>query len=100
MRRALIVVPAALQGEANLRADRIQKAGGLPTFSVPLVDALSITAAYWCSWSMPDAQYDKLHAAFTEPVLATAGVRIYDGDVVTPDQVLAELGLQRPPDTQ
>ncbi len=66
--------------------------GGSGTFDVPLEwqEVPGVTAAYWCGISVTDEQWGALASVF--------GDRVYDGESVTLEDVLAGRGLMRPTD--
>lgn len=88
MRRAIIVVPTANLAAANAALRLLDPAGASP-LSVPLYDGAGALAAYWCSWSLADAEFMAVEAA-----VVTSGLgRVYDGNVTLPGAVLAAEGL-------
>ena len=95
--RYIIVVQAAHQAVANALAAQVDTVGGQNTFTVPLYPAglPQVTPShFWCDWgglSNNDAR--AVYARFGNGTPARPGI-LYDGDVVTPAEVLAALGIE------
>ena len=101
----IIVVDAAVQVQANQLAAQLDPAGGDATFTVSLVPAGSLAGAvptaYWCcSASMDQAHIDQANAVIAQAIAAGAlqasQVHVFRYPDIGPDDVLAQLGLQRP----
>ncbi len=98
--RLLVVLPATVQAWGNRAAwyGDGKDDGALETFTVGLsVIENGPMTHYWCSWGgLSEEQYTDLQRRFTTLQAQDYGVRVWDGDTVTPDDVLAETGLHRP----
>lgn len=97
-RRAIIVVKAADRDQANTDALAYDPEGGDETFRVGLsADGATPATHYWASTVCREAVWQALTAAEAAQVAKGAGRtrRLFDGLTVTPDDVLAALGLQR-----
>lgn len=94
-RRAIIVIPAAKQAAANAKALNVDPVGGAKTFTAGLAQPANptVAVAYWCSWALTPAQATALQSRMDE--LADNNIRVFNGNQVTPDDVLAQLGLVR-----
>lgn len=111
--RLTIVIRSDLAAKANAAAASEDKAGGDKTFTVPLAQASDpITpVAYWCSWdfsatksSVNNLKTFLTNQGFTLKALGADGagaavnadksIAYFDGDVWTPEAVLAKVGLQ------
>lgn len=104
-RRAIIVVPAARQAEANAKAALLDTEGGSRTFIVGLSSTGEEPATqYWCSAAAKPEHWDaivSIHGFIPDgPAGRYADTGnpvsyLYDGILWTPDMVLTDLGLQR-----
>ena len=111
--RRIIVVAADQQAAFNQGSQQVDTDGWQKEMSVPLRkagDATNTVVAYWCSWEMTDATRQTLDAVLateqptaveahvygvgeTLPAFGTQRIWLIDGDTVSPEQVLADLGL-------
>jgi hypothetical protein len=94
-KRLIIVVKAAAAAAANARAKEIDIAGGERTFVV----GLSATGArpathYWCSWNLSDGDHDSLRTKL-QTAVDSNNARIFNGDLMMPEDVLATVELSR-----
>lgn len=90
----IIVVTAQDQEEANTLAKQADHVGGDLTFTVELSnDGMEPATHYWCCWKVTTEEWEYLTFAFGEG--NTKGRRMYDADIIAPDEVLTELGLKR-----
>lgn len=100
-RRIICVVSANVRGQANALAKEVDTRGGERTFTVGLVPAGSppgtTPTAYWCGWSQTPAEFTAFEARLAtlpDPARNARMFKIFE-DPYTPEQVLAELGLER-----
>src|SRR4051794_40134815 len=90
-RTAILVVSAADQAQANQDAQLVDPTTDLRTFRAPLSGTeVGEPTSYWTRWRCTEEQYAELATLFD----SVGGRRLYDGEVMSPDGVLAELGLQ------
>ena len=101
IRRAIIVVPAGIQGAANDRSKQVDTRGGQLTFTVGLSPTGSLPAThYWCSWALKPLEWDSLWEHFGKPVRPFPSTRMFDafdrgdGSHATPEAVLTQMRLQ------
>lgn len=97
-RRAIIVVTASDRDQANQDALAFDPIGGAEMFRVGLsADGSTPATHYWASTVCREAVWQALVDAEAAQVAKGAGRtrRLFDGLTVTPDDVLAALGLQR-----
>lgn len=108
--RLIIVARPAVAAMCNQAAANAAPDGGSP-FNVPLRlagDASNAVKAYWCSWQMSAAVGQALRTYMTNHGATAAETKVYDpgqsppnGNRIaiyqdwTPEQVLADLGLDR-----
>jgi len=96
-KRAIIVIAAGLKAEANRRAkeSELDPTGGDKSFTIGLSASGDEPAtAYWCNWSMTQAQWDRAKSRFQAMDLDPTKIRIYNAATFTPQQVLDTLGLK------
>jgi hypothetical protein len=94
--RAIIVVTAAAVTAANGRANQVDRTGGDKTFTVGLSATGLVPAThYWCSWLMTPGEYTDLTTRLDGIPNASLHVRVFDGNVMTAEDVLAATGLRR-----
>lgn len=95
--RLLILIEAGVQNVANLQAAKVDTdGGGEQTFTVGLSPTGQPPAThYWCSWQMTPGERASF-INFMEALVNSGRAWIYDGEVVTPAEILAEHGLQTP----
>lgn len=93
MRRAIIVVKNEVAVNSNLDAKIIDKIGGDYTFTDSVLSATGKAPSThtWCSWLLTDTDFTKLEGLFKGN---SPNRRFYDGDKLTPEQVLADTGLK------
>jgi len=86
-RQAIIIVEADQKDDANTIAKQIDIVGGDQTFSGPGLSPTGKSPAthYGCSWNCSSSEYDFLVENFT----------VYDGEKVSFNSVLDQLGLRR-----
>jgi len=88
MRRTIIVITAAQQVLENTFMTTIDKQGGDRTFTVGLnALGVGVPTHYWCNWLVTDEQYATFRTRY--------GSDCFDGDKMSPDEVLAAKGLKR-----
>ncbi len=94
-KRLIIVVSAAAAAVTNARAKEIDSEGGEQTFTVGLsATGKEPITHYWCSWAMSDNEHDAMQQKLLLHV--TQGeAKIFDGNKLTSDEVLQQMGLQR-----
>lgn len=91
--RSIIVIDTVHRDQANARAKETDTAGGQSTFTEGLSATGSAPAThYWCNWQMLTSERGQVHARVGG--LHATQVRIYNGNVVTPADVLTTLGLK------
>lgn len=97
-RRLLCIIPANLQAQANQRAKEVDTIGGERTFTAGLVPTGSTPGTapthYWCGWWLTLPEWNAIKTKLDTAALRSAGVKFYDGLTTTPDQALADSGLQ------
>jgi hypothetical protein len=92
-RRAIIIIPAAKQVQANDLAQQADPSTDLRTFTVGLsATGTNPATHFWCNWQTTQAQWDALTARFPD---GKQGVRYFDADTTTPEQALTATGLKR-----
>ncbi len=96
-RRLIIVVDTDIKDRANTLAKRIDTVGGERTFVTPLYPAglpQGAPSHYWCSWAMTDLDDINLRALRSAlSTLDRTKIRLFNGNIRTPESVLAELNL-------
>lgn len=96
--RAIIVIPAEYQAQANSAASQLDPSpGGALTFTVPLFTAgqPQVTpAAYWCASVLSDAAWAQVQAM--QPQFPGCTVEAWDiaANPQRPAALLAELALE------
>ncbi len=93
MHRLIVVVSAAVAATANARAKLIDTVGGEYTFTAGLsADGRAPASHYWCSWKMSNTDHDGLLTEI-ESIVDDKEAETFDGDTLSPSDVLATLGL-------
>jgi len=92
---SIIVVEAGVRVDSNAKAKEVDAPGGEFTFTTPLSASGSAPAThYWCRWVQTPGEDSSLRGKLAVHV-AQGRAWIYDGNLTTPEQVLAERGLKR-----
>jgi hypothetical protein len=90
----LVLIEASAQNAANVQAKRIDTLGGENTFRAGLSPTGNLPAThYWCNWLM-SAEDKGSFINFLDALVRTNRAWIYDRATTTPQQVLAQHGLQ------
>src|SRR5262245_65017150 len=91
-RVAIIVVTEAERAGAN---QKLQAFVDGDVFTVGLSpDGKLPFTHYWMSWPVTDSQWNYLITNYGAGTAQRPG-QVFDGDTITPDEVLTQLGLQR-----
>lgn len=92
--RMIIVVTEADADIANVHAKAVDLIGGEYTFTARLSPTGEMPPTHrWCNWAMTPAERADMSNRL-DNLIRLGRVKAYDALTVTPDQVLADLGLQ------
>lgn len=95
--RRIFVVLAAVIATANSLALQLDTVGGAQTFTVGLSADGSLPAThYWCSWVVDLSGHPEIEQTLQQAI-QNGQAWEFDGETVSPDDVLSTLGLQRLP---